>query len=88
MRLALVQHPKGFGQPFNNNQIVNHVARALLTVTKLLSEHGIDNENAKVAMALPYNDGHRQQINDIRSVIKKLGITIFWVRNKNDVFIE
>jgi hypothetical protein len=73
-----------FGKPFNQNQIENHIARALLTVSKLMSKN-IGKLNIGVAIALPDNLGHRKIIGQIDHALKILEIKVFWVKDLHNV---
>lgn len=73
-----------YGKPFNQNQIKNHVGKALLAVSKVISEHK-DSRDIGVAIALPDNDGHRRIIIDISFALQKLGIYVFWVKDLDTV---
>ncbi|WP_379159401.1 hypothetical protein [Paenibacillus sp. sgz5001063] len=76
---------KRYGKPFNQNQIVDHVAKALLSVSKILTTRTDDNFG--IAIALPDNLGHRKVIREIEHAIKLLDITMFWVAADGSVDI-
>ncbi len=76
-----------YGKPFNQNQIKNHIGKALLAVSRIISEHK-DSRDIGVAIALPDNGGHRKIISEIEYTLKKLGIYVFWVKDVNTVEIK
>lgn len=77
---------KRYGKPFNQNQIVDHVSKALLAVSKIITTRTDDNFG--VAVALPDNLGHRKVIQEIAKAIKLLDINILWVAADGTVSIE
>ena len=76
-----------YGKPFNQNQIKNHVGKALLVASKLISDYR-DSTGFGVAIALPDNDGHRKVVGDIEYAMHKLGVYVFWVKDFNIVEIK
>jgi len=66
-----------FGKPFTSNQAKTHVSVALYFAAKLYHYHS--SENVKVALALPGDLVHRGLIDDIRSVLDALSISVFFV---------
>ncbi|MEK4248209.1 hypothetical protein [Paenibacillus sp. FSL W7-1287] len=73
-----------YGKPFNRNQIKNHVGKALLAASKLISSYR-DSVGYGVAIALPDNYGHRKIIGEIEYALKKLGVYVFWVKDPDTV---
>lgn len=69
-----------FGKPFDQNQIKNHIGKALLAVSKLASKYQDSNRDG-IAIAHPDNNGHRQVIGEIEYALKKLGVYVFWVKD-------
>jgi hypothetical protein len=76
-----------YGKTFNSNQIKNHIGKALLAVSKIISEHQ-DSKDIGVAIALPDNICHRKVIKEIDYVLTKLGVYVFWVKDINTVEIK
>jgi len=76
-----------FGQPFSQSQIKNHVGKTLLAAFKLMSKYH-DSARYGVGIALPDNSGHRKEVEQVRYVLKKLGLFIFWVNRSFEVEIE
>lgn len=77
---------KRFGKPFNQNQIESHVSRALLTISKIITQK--QGTLFKVAIALPDNEGHRKVIKQIKSVLCTLQVTVIWVADNENVSME
>lgn len=75
---------KRYGKPFNQNQIKNHVGKALLAVSKILTSHR-DSTEIGVAIALPDTKGHRRVIDEIDYALKKLNIIVIWVKDRSTV---
>jgi hypothetical protein len=75
-----------YGKSFNQNQIKNHVGKALLAASKLISKYP-DSSLHGIAIALPDNHGHRKVIGEIEYALKKLGVYVFWVKDSNTVEI-
>ena len=65
-----------FGKPFNNNQALDHVAKATYTALKMNESK---ESNAKIGIALPLEINHQKLINPIKHTLKDLEISIFWV---------
>lgn len=76
-----------YGKPFNGNQIKNHVGKALLAVSKIVSDNK-DSNNIGVAIALSDNAGHRKVIKEISYALQKLGIYVFWVKDTKTIEIN
>lgn len=76
-----------YGKPFNNNQIKNHIGKALLTVSRIITENR-ENKQIGVEIALPNNEGHRKIIRDIEYALKKLGVYVFWVKDNQEVEVN
>jgi hypothetical protein len=76
-----------YGKPFSQSQIKNHIGKALLAVSKILSENK-DSKEIGVAIALPDNEGHKKVIGEIEYTLKKLGVFVFWVKDKDTVDIK
>lgn len=74
-----------FGKLFCQNQIKNHIGKALLAASRLISDYQ-DSTGYGFAIALPDNEGHRKVVGEIEYALKKLGIYVFWV--KDSVTVE
>ncbi len=72
-----------YGKPFSRGQIRVHVGEALFRISQILSrEH---RNKFYVGIALPYTDNHRDFVNSIMPVLKKLQVAIFWVDKNYEV---
>ena len=72
-----------YGKPFSNSQVRTHIAEAVLTALKVVSN--VENGNHVLAgIALPDTELHIRHIKKVRSALKKLKVKIFWV-SKNGV---
>jgi hypothetical protein len=67
-----------FGKPFTNNQIKNHIAKAILASIKVLASN-ISDKNVRVAIALPLTKGHQKEIETIKNILTSWGIKIYLV---------
>lgn len=73
-----------YGKPFDNNQINNHIAKALLATFKTMSINR--SKNNRFAVAFPNTTKHKEVLIKIKYVLDKLNITIYLV-SKNHVQI-
>lgn len=64
-----------YGKPFNRNQVKSHIGQALLATLKSL------NSGVSSAIALPDDPVHRDFINSIKTQLKILGVTVYYVAN-------
>ena len=69
-----------YGKIFTRNQKRSHVAVALLTAAKIVSEG-----THAAAMALPADGQHRELVGKIASALKKLGVGVFLVGSNLEV---
>lgn len=72
------KNSKRFSKPFTKNQIKTHLAVAILASLKILAKK--KKKTIKVAIAFPDNEDHRNIILPITSVLKKIGIIVFFVK--------
>ncbi|MBW5449468.1 hypothetical protein GE107_26010 [Cohnella sp. CFH 77786] len=81
---------KRYGLPFKQNQIENHISKALLAASKIITDRKDDHEKGiiGVGIALPDNIGHRKVVKQITHVLEKLKIMVFWVKSDNSVEIN
>jgi hypothetical protein len=62
-----------YGHPFNDSQILVHVANAFYRAAKMAT-------NGRVGgIALPDNSAHRKRVAPITHALDRLGIIVFWV---------
>lgn len=64
-----------YGKRFTRNQARSHVSVALYHVAKLRQHY----PTSQLGMAFPDDDNHRALVDDIRSALDVLGITVFFV---------
>lgn len=77
---------KRYGKPFSGAQIRVHIAEALYKAATVLSKRREDAE-VRAGIALPYTEQHRACVKSIQSVLRDLGIAVFWVQQDGDVQI-
>ena len=77
--------PRRYGQPFNGNQAVSHVGRAVLTAMKAASSPQRD---VRGAIALPRNPLHERVIRPVLPALGKCAIAVFWVDSDRSVTVE
>ncbi|MBO0474496.1 hypothetical protein JZO86_12385 [Enterococcus ureasiticus] len=65
-----------YGMPFNDNQVKNHIGKAVVAALKVLNQ---DDKHTISAIALPDNSMHKKQIDQIQRPLKQLGIKVFLV---------
>ena len=65
---------KRYGKPFTSGQKKDHVAVALYTAAKLISDG-----QHKVGIALPSDNVHKRLIDTIDPVLKTLGVVVYLV---------
>lgn len=70
-----------YGSPFDANQVVVHVARAVFTAL-VAQEDGITSS----AIAFPSTTAHIAQVGRVEKTLHRLGIRVFWVRSDRTVF--
>ena len=61
------------GLPFNNSQVLVHVANAFYRAAKMATGGRIS------GIALPANASHKKRIEEIANALDQLGIIVFWV---------
>lgn len=66
------------GKPFDNSQVLVHVATAFYRAAKMLQERPRGRAR-RIAIALPETDFHRRRVSNIETILPRLGIGIFWV---------
>ena len=64
------------GKPFNKNQAGHHIAVAILASMKIMSKF---DKKSQIAIALPDNKIHRDEINLIVPALKRASIEIYFV---------
>lgn len=69
-----------YGRPFNDNQVKNHIGKAVVAALKVLNQ---DDKHTISAIALPNNSMHKKQIDQIQRPLKQLGIKVFLVSKEN-----
>jgi hypothetical protein len=78
---------KRFGKPFNKAQVRTHVAMAFYKAAEALSRKD-ENIEVRAGIALPDNSDHRDAVQKIISILHRLDIAIFWVRENGRVYID
>lgn len=73
-----------YGKAFNGNQAKSHIGSALWKIGQMMTEE----PNGEFALALPNEKTHRLLINDIKAMLLKLNLKIFWVELNDRIEIE
>jgi hypothetical protein len=73
-------HTARYGQPFTTAQVRVHVGEGVLTATKVVAAG-----KAQAAVAFPDTPRHRAQAGPVESVLHRLGVTVYWVREDSSV---
>ncbi len=76
-----------YGESFNSNQVLDHVAKAFYRAAKMLQLQDKEDKNLprKVGIALPDNKCHKERVHAIEQSLKKLDIIVFWVSSDKKV---
>jgi len=67
---------KRYGHAFNRNQVNDHVGRAILRALHYRAQ------SIASGIALPDNPDHRREVDPIFPLLKKIGISVFFVDAK------
>ncbi len=78
---------KGYGRAFDTAQCRDHVANALFKAASTLQKSS-PSVVRHVGIALPDTACHRARIRDIDDILRRLGITVFWVDAQNNVTLS
>lgn len=74
-----------YDKSFTNSQVRTHVAVAFYKAAESLSTKSF---KIRSGIALPDNAGHRSIVKNIKPILKKLGIAIFWVQESGSIKID
>lgn len=69
-----------YGQPFTAAQVKVHVGEAVLKALRVVAAG-----TARAAVAFPDTSRHRSVARAIESVLRRLGITVYWVAEDSSV---
>lgn len=69
-----------YGAEFNGNQVFDHVAKAVLKALRVVSL-GSD----EAGIALPDNERHRREVEQVTTALRRVGVTVFWVDEQGRV---
>ena len=72
-----------YGKEFNSGQVFDHVAKAILKALRVVSAG-----ESLAGVALPDNENHRREVEQVSRALTELGIAVFWVREGADVTVE
>ncbi len=81
------KNSKRYGKLFDGAQTRIHVAEAFYKAAEVLTRE-TNQELVRTGIALPDNRLHRESANAIRSILMKIEIAIFWVKQDGTVEIE
>lgn len=73
-----------YGKPFDGNQAKSHIGAALWKIGQTMTER----PDGEFALALPNETTHRLLINEVKSMLLKLNLKIYWVDLNNKIEIE
>lgn len=71
-----------YGKEFSSVQVFDHVAKAVLKALRAAAA------GDQAGIALPDNDNHRREIQQISPVLRRIGIARFWVREGFEVEVD
>lgn len=79
-----------YGESFNSNQVLDHVAKAFYWAAKMLQQQDEEDKNLprKIGIALPDNNCHRKRVHAIEQSLNKLDIIVFWVSSDQKVTVS
>jgi Holliday junction resolvase-like predicted endonuclease len=72
-----------YGKAFTRNQVFDHVAKAVLKAMRIISAG-----SGRAAVALPDNEDHRREIDQIREALHGAGIAAFLVSDSAEVRLD
>jgi hypothetical protein len=72
-----------YGSEFDRGQVFDHVAKAVLKALRVVAAG-----ESRAGIALPDNEKHRREIEQVLSALDEAGIAVFWVRRGLEVAIE
>jgi len=72
-----------FGKEFNSGQVFDHVAKAVLKALRVSSL-----SEARAGIALPDNEPHRREVEQVAIALRRAGIGVFWVNEQRDVRVD
>jgi Holliday junction resolvase-like predicted endonuclease len=72
-----------YGMEFNSGQVFDHVAKAVLKAMRIVSSH-----TARAGVALPDNQSHRREIEQVAAALRDAGVAVFWVNDRDEVRID
>lgn len=76
-------HTNRYGFEFSTGQIFDHVAKAILKALRVVGRR-----ETRTAVALPDNDGHREEIKQVHDALRRLDISVFWVSSDGKVTVD
>lgn len=76
-------HSARYGPPFNRRQVRARVANAVLKALRVVSSDG-----PRAAVALPDNEHHRREIDQVARALRDMKIGVFWVNAEGDVSLD
>jgi hypothetical protein len=72
-----------FGHDFTSNQVFDHISKAVLKALRVISAG-----EASAGIALPDNANHRREIAQVATVLRHVGVSVFWVNDAGDVRVD
>lgn len=72
-----------FGREFNSGQVVDHVAKAVLKALRITSLG-----EARAGIALPENELHLREIQQVATALRQAEIGVFWVDERLRVRVD
>jgi Holliday junction resolvase-like predicted endonuclease len=76
-----------FGVGFDSAQVHVHVAEAVYKAIQVLTRDS-GGKRMRAGIALPSNALHRREIGSIESMLRKLGIAVFWVSDLSRIDVS
>ncbi len=72
-----------YGMEFNGGQVFDHVAKAVLKAMRIVSA-----DTARAGVALPDNQLHRREVEQVASALRRAGVAVFWVNDLDEVRVD
>lgn len=72
-----------YGSQFNSGQVFDHVAKAVLKALRVVSSG-----TGRAGIALPDNEAHHREVDQVSSALNRSGIAVFWVQESLQVLID
>jgi hypothetical protein len=72
-----------YGMEFNSGQVFDHVAKAVLKAMRIVSAG-----TARAGVALPDNQAHRREVEQVARALQAAEVAVFWVNDRDEVRVD